>query len=129
MAKVEDLSNSHLMHRSLREEPDVVNNAKGSYIFLQNGQKVFDGCGGAAVIAVGHGNSEVIEAVSKQLSVVSYVHTFEYTTPVAEELANILLKNYSGKIAKVYFVNSGSEANEAAVKVAVQYFLRTRENF
>lgn len=122
MAKVEDLSNSHLMHRSLREEPDVVNNAKGSYIFLQNGQKVFDGCGGAAVIAVGHDNSEVIEAVSKQLSVVSYVHTFEYTTPVAEELANILLKNYSGKIAKVYFVNSGSEANEAAVKVAVQYF-------
>lgn len=121
-AKVEDLSNSHLMHRSLREEPDVVKNAKGSYIFLQNGQKVFDGCGGAAVIAVGHGNSEVIEAVSKQLSAVSYVHTFEYTTPVAEELANILLKNYSGKIAKVYFANSGSEANEAAVKVAVQYF-------
>lgn len=120
--KVEDLSNSHLMHRSLREEPDVVKNAKGSYIFLQNGQKVFDGCGGAAVIAVGHGNSEVIEAVSKQLSVVSYVHTFEYTTPVAEELANILLKNYNGKIAKVYFANSGSEANEAAVKVAVQYF-------
>ncbi|CUM56411.1 unnamed protein product [Debaryomyces tyrocola] len=120
--KVEDLSNSHLMHRSLREEPDVVKNAKGSYIFLQNGQKVFDGCGGAAVIAVGHGNSEVIEAVSKQLSVVSYVHTFEYTTPVAEELANILLKNYNGKIAKVYFANSGSEANEAAVKVVVQYF-------
>lgn len=120
--EVEDLSNSHLMHRSLREEPDVVKNAKGSYIFLQNGQKVFDGCGGAAVIAVGHGNSEVIEAVSKQLSVVSYVHTFEYTTPVAEELANILLKNYNGKIAKVYFANSGSEANEAAVKVVVQYF-------
>ena len=120
--KVEDLSNSHLMHRSLRDEPDIVKNAKGSYIFLQNGQKVLDGCGGAAVIAVGHGNSEVIEAVSKQLSVVSYVHTFEFTTPAAEDLANILLKNYNGKIAKVYFANSGSEANEAAVKVAVQYF-------
>lgn len=121
-AKLENLSNSDLMHRSLREAPDIVKCAKGAYIYLQNGQEIFDGCGGAAVISVGHGNSEVIQAITKQLSVVSYVHTFEFTTPVAEELANILLKGYNDKIAKVYFANSGSEANEAAVKVAVQYF-------
>ncbi|KAK6458059.1 aminotransferase [Scheffersomyces xylosifermentans] len=118
----DDILESGLLHRSLKVAPYMAKNASGSYIYLQDGTEILDGCGGAAVISVGHSNPEVIEAVTEQLKTITYVHTAEYTTAVSEELANLLLESYKGKVAKVYFVNSGSEANEAAIKMSLQYF-------
>ncbi|EED18777.1 adenosylmethionine-8-amino-7-oxononanoate aminotransferase, putative [Talaromyces stipitatus ATCC 10500] len=120
---------SALLHRSLAELPHMVTNAQGSFLFLGNGQKILDACGGAAVAILGHGNPEVIAATVEQMQKVSYVHTMSYTTKPAEELAQFLV-NMGGdahKLTKAYLVGSGSEANEAALKAARQYFVERGE--
>lgn len=130
-----DLKLSKLLHRDLNSPPIVIDHANGNNLFTQDHHQLFDSVGGAAVISVGHNNKEVIDAITTQLQKVSYLHTGEFTVPIAEELAHELINNldsssgYSGgdvdpskKIAKVYFANSGSEANEAAIKLVMQYF-------
>jgi adenosylmethionine-8-amino-7-oxononanoate aminotransferase len=118
-----------LLHRSLTELPHTVAHAQGSYLFLANGHRILDACGGAAVAILGHGNSEVIAATMAQMQKVSYIHTASYTTEPAEELAHFLLDMGGGahKLKKAYLVGSGSEANEAALKVARQYFVEKGE--
>ncbi|AQZ11682.1 hypothetical protein BZL39_C06100 [Zygosaccharomyces parabailii] len=122
MSYVANNPESPLIHRSFRIIPHVVKNAKGSYLYLEDGKKILDGCGGAAVVSVGHTNDEVVAEVEKQLESVSYVHSGEYTTEVAEELGKLLLEDYGEIFSKVFLCNSGSEANDGALKLAVQYF-------
>jgi adenosylmethionine-8-amino-7-oxononanoate aminotransferase len=69
----------------------MVESASGINLHLSDGQTVIDACGGAAVAIIGHGNQEVQNAIVKQAQKVSYVHTQSYTTPVAEELADVIL--------------------------------------
>ncbi|KAK2006846.1 aminotransferase class-III [Colletotrichum eremochloae] len=111
----------HLMHRSLVQHPSMVESASGVYLHLANGQKVIDACGGAAVALLGHGNEEVIQAIADQARRVSYVHTQAYTTQPAEDLANLLLDGKPHGLEKAFFVSSGSEAVESALKLARQY--------
>ncbi|OBR04751.1 Aminotransferase class-III [Colletotrichum higginsianum IMI 349063] len=110
-----------LMHRSLVQHPSMVESASGVYLNLANGQKVIDACGGAAVAIIGHGNEEVIQAITDQARKVSYVHTQAYTTEPAEELANVILDGNPHGLEKAFFVCSGSEAVESALKLARQY--------
>jgi adenosylmethionine-8-amino-7-oxononanoate aminotransferase len=118
-----------LLHRSLIQQPHIVTHAQENYLYLANGQKVLDACGGAAVAIIGHGNGEVITATVEQMQNVSYVHTMSYTTSSAEKLATLLLEASKGmhRFAKAYLVGSGSEANEAALKAARQYFVEKGE--
>ena len=126
-----DLKLSKLLHRDLNSPPIVIDHANGNNLFTQDHHQLFDSVGGAAVISVGHNNKEVINAITTQLQKVSYLHTGEFTVPIAEELAYELINGYNNgndeidfnqKIVKVYFANSGSEANEAAIKLVLQYF-------
>ncbi|KAF9876674.1 aminotransferase class-III [Colletotrichum karsti] len=110
-----------LMHRSLVQHPSMVESASGIYLNLANGKKVIDACGGAAVALIGHGNEEVIQAITEQARKVSYVHTQAYTTQPAEELANLILDGNPHGLEKAFFVCSGSEAVESALKLARQY--------
>lgn len=110
------------MHRSLHSRPHVVASASCCYLFLENGQRILDGCAGAAVAAIGHGSQIVADAMVEQSRKVSYVHTLAYTTPAAEELADMLLEGNPFGFSKAYFVGSGSEANDSAIKLARQYF-------
>ncbi|EXJ68117.1 uncharacterized protein A1O5_08732 [Cladophialophora psammophila CBS 110553] len=116
-----------LLHRSLNARPYKVTSAKGLYLTLSDGRTIMDACGGAAVACLGHGNEEVLQAVSRQMSTgVSYVHSLTYTTDAAEELAHHLVDGPQGAsrfgLERAYFVNSGSEAMDAALKLARQYF-------
>ncbi|KAM0708954.1 hypothetical protein Q7P35_002990 [Cladosporium inversicolor] len=111
-----------LMHRSLNSRPYVVALASGCYLFLDNGQRILDGCAGAAVAVIGHGSQIVADAMVEQSRKVSYVHTLAYTTSAAEELADLLLEGNPFGFSKAYFVGSGSEANDSAIKLARQYF-------
>jgi adenosylmethionine-8-amino-7-oxononanoate aminotransferase len=99
----------------------MVESAQGSNLMLSNGKIVLDACGGAAVTIIGHGNQEVQRALAKQAQKVSYVHTQSYTTPVAEELADFILDGTPHGLEKALFLGSGSEAIEAALKLARQY--------
>jgi len=111
-----------LLHRSLTARPYKVINAEGIYLTLDDGRRIIDACGGAAVACIGHGNEEVLTAVVEQMRQVSYVHSLTYTTDSAEQLAHILLDGNPFGLEKAYFVGSGSEAIDAALKLARQYF-------
>ncbi|OLN97178.1 putative aminotransferase C1771.03c-like protein 2 [Colletotrichum chlorophyti] len=117
----------HLMHRSLVQHPSMVESASGINLNLANGHTVIDACGGAAVALIGHGNEEVIQAITDQARKVSYVHTQAYTTEPAEELADIILSGNPHGLEKAFFVCSGSEAVESALKLARQYFYEKKE--
>lgn len=105
----------------------MVESALGSNLHLTNGQTVIDACGGAAVAIIGHGSQEVQNAIVKQAQKVSYVHTQSYSTPVAEELADFILDGTPYGLEKALFLGSGSEAVEAAMKLARQYHFERNE--
>ncbi|KFG80552.1 putative aminotransferase [Metarhizium anisopliae] len=113
--------NGHLLHRSLANPPHMVESASGCTLHLSNGRAVVDACGGAAVAIIGHGSQEVQNALAKQAQKVGYVHTQSYSTPVAEELADLILDGTPYGLEKALFLGSGSEAVEAAMKLARQY--------
>ncbi|KAF2431403.1 PLP-dependent transferase [Tothia fuscella] len=114
---------SHVLHRSLHHTPHAVTSASGLYLHLSNGQRILDATGGAAVSCLGHGNTCVKNAIAKQMDVVSYCHSLFYSTNVAEELAEELCKGTGGEMTRVFVVSSGSEAIEASMKLARQYYL------
>lgn len=116
--------NYHLLRRSFTVKPPVAVRGEGSYLFMDDGSKIIDASGGAAVLSIGHGNVEVAEAMAEQAKKVCYVTPSYFTNEPAEELANeIITPKYEEMgYSKIMFVNSGSEANENAYKMVRQYF-------
>ncbi|MCJ1476617.1 hypothetical protein MMC13_005284 [Lambiella insularis] len=116
-------STSAVLHRSLHTAPLKVISAQGSYLTLEDGQQILDATGGAAVACIGHGDPSVKEAVMKQMDQVSYCHSLFFSSSGAENLAKLLIDSTEGVMAKAFIVSSGSEAMEAAMKLARQYYL------
>ena len=114
---------SRIIQRSLRAVPDTAVRGKGIRLHLASGQVVIDGSGGAAVACLGHGNARVAAAMAEQAGRMAYAHTGFFTSEPAEALADILLADEPGGLSHAFFVSSGSEAMEAALKLARQYFL------
>ncbi|MCT8973776.1 aspartate aminotransferase family protein [Microbaculum marinisediminis] len=112
---------SHVFHRSARSVPPLALSAEGSFILGADGRRYLDACGGAAVSCIGHGRDEVAEAIAAQARGLAYAHTGFFTSAPAEELADLLVAGAPAGIDKVYFVLSGSEAVETALKMAHQY--------
>ena len=95
----------------------------GCYIIDNNGKKYIDGSGGAAVSCLGHSDNTIKDAIINQTEKLAYAHTSFFTNEPAEKLANLLAKISPSGLDKVYLVSSGSEAVEAAIKLAKQYFI------
>ncbi|PGH06089.1 hypothetical protein AJ79_06623 [Helicocarpus griseus UAMH5409] len=112
-----------VLHRKLHDKVKTAVGAEGNYIILEDGQRVFDSTGGAAVACLGHGNAQVKAAIVAQMDEISYCHTLFFATNVFEDLARFLADSTGGRLSKVFIVNSGSEAMEAAIKLARQYYL------
>jgi len=117
---------SHIIHRSLRGQFPMAVSAQGVTITDRDGKAYIDASGGAAVSCLGHGHPDVIAAMHAQIDRVAYAHTSFFTTEVAEELADTLVADAPG-MSHVYLVSGGSEAVEAALKMARQYFVETGE--
>ena len=100
---------------------------EGCYLIDSTGKQYLDGSGGAAVSCLGHGDQEVIAAVKNQLDEAAFAHTGFFTSEPAESLAQLLTDNAPGNLARVYFVSGGSEAVEASLKLARQYFVEKGE--
>jgi adenosylmethionine-8-amino-7-oxononanoate aminotransferase len=113
---------SHVLHRH-PEAPPVAIAGDGITLRLSTGEEIIDGSGGAAVACLGHGNRRVAEAVASQAASMAYAHTGFFTSAPAEALADILLDGNPGGLTHAFFCSSGSEGNEAALKLARQYFL------
>jgi adenosylmethionine-8-amino-7-oxononanoate aminotransferase len=118
---------SHVFTRHTKVHPPVVAGGKGCYLFDQSGKQYLDGSGGAAVSCLGHGDADVIAAVKAQLDTIAFAHTGFFTSEPAEALADLLVSKAPEGIDKVYFVSGGSEATEAAIKLARQYFVEKGE--
>jgi adenosylmethionine-8-amino-7-oxononanoate aminotransferase len=114
---------SRVLHRSLRETPPKAIGGEGVYLFAEDGRRVIDASGGAAVSCLGHQHPRVIAAMAKQASTLAYAHTAFFSSEPAEALAETLVGHEPGGLAYAYFVSGGSEAVEAAIKIARQYFL------
>ncbi len=114
---------SHILHRQLRGQYPLAAAASGCFIEDAEGRRYLDASGGAAVSCLGHGHPEVLAAMHAQLDRIAYAHTSFFSTPVAEELADVLVGGAPAGISHVYLVSGGSEAMEAALKLARQYFV------
>ncbi|KAI9660616.1 MAG: hypothetical protein M1821_009968 [Bathelium mastoideum] len=147
------IQSSSVLHRSLHHQPLTVTGGQGSYLHLSDGRAILDATGGAAVACIGHGHPRIRAAVAEQMNTISYAHSLFYSTAASEELCRMLctsttLPARSGastnghtdghgegngngeerrdgepQMTRAYIVSSGSEAMEAALKLARQYFL------
>ena len=118
---------SRVLHRSLRETPPKAIGGEGIYLFAEDGRRVIDASGGAAVSCLGHQHPRVIAAMAKQASTLAYAHTAFFSSEPAEALAETLVGHEPGGLAYAYFVSGGSEAIEASIKLARQYFIERGE--
>jgi adenosylmethionine-8-amino-7-oxononanoate aminotransferase len=118
---------SRVLHRSLRETPPKAIGGEGVYLFAEDGRRVIDASGGAAVSCLGHQHPRVIAAMAKQASTLAYAHTAFFSSEPAEALADTLVGHEPGGLAYAYFVSGGSEAIEASIKLARQYFIERGE--
>lgn len=118
---------SHVFPRHTKAQTPMAVGGDGCYLIDANGKRYFDGSGGAAVSCLGHSDAEVIKAVQDQVAQLAFAHTGFFTSEPAEELAQLLVANAPGDIDRVYFVSGGSEATEAAIKLARQYHLERGE--
>ena len=118
---------SHVFHRNSKSVPPSAVLGDGIFVIDQSGKSYLDASGGAAVSCLGHSHPKVIEAIKAQLDELPYAHTGFFTSEPAEQLADLLVGAAPGNLDRVYIVSGGSEAIEAALKLARQYFLERGE--
>ncbi len=114
---------NHVFPRHTKALPPVAVRGEGSYLYDESGKQYLDGSGGAAVSCLGHSDPDVINAIKAQIDAMAFAHTGFFTSEPAESLADQLIAHAPEGIDRVYFVSGGSEAVEAALKLARQYFL------
>jgi adenosylmethionine-8-amino-7-oxononanoate aminotransferase len=117
------VSKSRVLHRSLRETPPRAIGGEGVWLIGEGGRRILDASGGAAVSCLGHQHPRVLEAMSRQASKLAYAHTSFFSSEPAEALADKLVGHEPGGLGYAYLVSGGSEAIEAAIKLARQYFI------
>lgn len=107
-----------VFHRSLDLTLPVAARGEGNYLYLADGTRILDASGGAAVVSIGHGVPEVVQAVAQQIGTLPYVSSAIFGLQPAEELANMMCED-SG-MGRALFLSGGSEAVESAIKVRLQ---------
>ncbi|MBK5927962.1 aspartate aminotransferase family protein [Rhodobaculum claviforme] len=113
----------HIFGRSTRGQLPTAVAGDGCYIVDADGRRYLDGSGGAAVSCLGHSDAGVRAALHDQLDRLAFAHTGFFTSEPAERLADRLCAAAPEGIDRVYLLSGGSEAVEAAIKLARQYFL------
>ena len=112
-----------VFHRNPKHEYPVAVGGDGPYIVDSDGKRYLDASCGAAVSCLGHSDREVIEAIKAQLDQLPFAHTSFFTNLPMEDLGRELVENAPAGIERVYFCSGGSEAVEAALKLARQYYV------
>ncbi|MBN6187653.1 aspartate aminotransferase family protein [Aneurinibacillus sp. BA2021] len=113
---------SNVIKPFLNKEYPTVSHGSGVYLYDIEGKAYMDGCSGAVTANIGHGVQPVIDAMNEQAKKVSFTYRSQFTSEAAEELAAKLASWTPGDLNYVFFVNSGSEATETAMKIAIQYW-------
>jgi beta-alanine--pyruvate transaminase len=108
-------------NRQFKSAPRLFVKAEGMYYWTSDGRKVLDGFAGLWCCNAGHCRKPITEAIQKQASVMDYAPAFQMGHPVAFELANRIRDLAPGNLDHVFFCNSGSEAVDTALKIALGY--------
>ncbi len=116
------MDQSYLIKPLLDKDYPVISHGNGVYLYDVNGKKYLDGSSGAVTASIGHHVQAVIDAMADQASKVSFVYRSQFSSVPAENLANRLMKIAPGDINWSFFVNSGTEAVETAMKISIQYW-------
>jgi adenosylmethionine-8-amino-7-oxononanoate aminotransferase len=114
---------SHVLYRKFDHDYPVAVRAAGIEILDRDGRRYIDASGGAAVSCLGHGHPRVIDAVRRQVGELAFAHSSFFTNEPAEALADRLIAAAPAGLDQVFYVSGGSEAVEAALKMARQYFV------
>ena len=123
MTKLVTPDETGVIQRDLNRTYPVLDRGEGIYLFDTDGKRYIDGSGGsAAVTAIGHGVPDVVAAMTAQASRLAFAPSHAFTTEPIEECARLIVERFAPPgMERVYFCSSGSEANENAVKMAIQY--------
>ncbi len=114
---------SHVFHRNNHAHYPKAVKGEGVFLIDDQDKRYLDGCCGAAVSCLGHSHERVRDAIKQQVDQLAFAHTGFFTTEPMEELADFLIERAPEGIEKVYFVSGGSEAVEASIKLARQYWV------
>ena len=114
---------THIIQRNPAVNLPIAVRGKGVYLYDSAGREYIDASGGAAVSCLGHAHPDILAAMRAQMDQIAYAHSSFFTTAFAEALADRLVKDAPPGISHAYFVCDGSEAVEAALKMARQYFV------
>jgi adenosylmethionine-8-amino-7-oxononanoate aminotransferase len=112
---------SHVFGRDTRTTFPVAVRGEGLFLYDASGKRYLDASGGAAVSCLGHGHPAVREAIKRQVDRLGYAHTGYFTNEPQELLADELIAHAPHGLTRAFFVTGGSEATEAALKLARQY--------
>jgi len=115
----------YVLYRNLHKSFPLITHGRGAYLYDGEGKKYLDGSGGAAVVNIGHGVKEVVRALSSQAGKAAYLSGLQFTHSPVEKLAETVARFLPFADGKVFFLASGSEAIEAAIKLARQYWVET----
>jgi beta-alanine--pyruvate transaminase len=108
-------------NRQFKSHPRLLARAEGMHYWTPDGRQILDGVAGLWCVNAGHGRKEITEAVSRQLTTMEYAPPFQMGHPPGFELASRLVKLTPGDLDHVFFTNSGSEAVDTALKIAIAY--------
>jgi len=118
---------THVFHRTTDARLPVADHGDGIYIVDTESRRYLDASGAAAVSCLGHSDADVIAAIKSQAERLPFAHTAFFTSRAAEDLAETLIDGAPDGLDRVYFLSGGSEAIEAALKMARQYFVENGE--
>ena len=110
------------MFRKLAKQYRVIERAQGVYLYDQQGKQYLDGCSGACVVNLGHGHKKIIHAMHSQVAKLAYTNALHFACDVVENYTTELAKLLPAELNKISLLSSGSEAVEAACKLAIQYW-------
>ena len=108
-------------NRHFKSHPRLIASGKGAYYTLTDGRRVFDGLSGLWCCPLGHSPERVVEAVQRQVATLDFSPSFQMGHPAAFSLAERIARFAGRPNDRVFFVNSGSEAVDTALKIAVAY--------
>ena len=117
----------HVFHRNPLHDYPVAVAGDGVYLYDREGKRYLDASGGAAVSCLGHSDRAVIDAITRQIEALPFAHTSFFANEPMEQLADALIATAPKPLERVFLTSGGSEAMEAALKLARQYFVERGE--
>ena len=121
LKSLENLWMPFTSNRDFKSKPRLIERAEGVYLYTTDGHQIIDASSGLFCCAAGHSRPEIAEAVQRQLSKLAYTAPFQMGHELSFELARRVAELSPEGLDRVFFVNSGSEAIDTSIKIALAY--------